>query len=95
MSAKWPIHWVIAFTLSELDHLQGKMESSMYKLNIALSLNKHCEKLNKIWFKKTKVMKNNFPDYFFLNERDFKISEEEFKSGEMPSFRDVVIGHSK
>lgn len=91
MSTKWPRHWIVAFSLSELDRLEGKNESSIYKLNIAIDLNKYCEKLNKIWFERTNEMKNEFSDYYFSLKRDVKISKEEFIASEAPSFRDVIL----
>jgi hypothetical protein len=83
---------VAAFSLSELDRIEGKMESSKYKLNIALNFNKYCEKLNKIWFDRTNEIKKEFFDYYFSSERSFKNSKEDFISRVTPTFREVIVG---
>lgn len=54
MSAKWPRHWAVAYTLSEIDLIEGKIESSIYKLNIALDLNKNYDRLRKIWHQRVR-----------------------------------------
>lgn len=91
ISAKWSKHWIVAFTLSEIDLLEGQFESSLYKLNIALGLNPSCSNLNKIWFERTKKIKVECRDYYFAVERKFLLTNYKHLNNKLPSFANVIM----
>lgn len=89
MSTKWSKSWIIAFTLSEIDLLEGREEESLFKLDLSIQLNKYSIGLNRLWLYRTSELKEEFiQNHFIVNDSD---RFDSFMKMPVPKFNDVLM----
>ncbi len=89
MSAKWSKHWIVAYTLSEIDRLQGRIDESFHKLVLSIKMNQNSKSLNRLLLERTGEIREDFIKFHYSRDRSF--SKDLFQNMQIPNFRETLI----